>query len=373
MVWNPAEPYGDLPLLPLSREIETKAVLKATVEARAALAALDQASQRIPNPTVLINTIPLLEAQASSEIENIVTTTDKLFRYAQDEDDASDPATRETLRYRTALFTGWQAIQLRPLTVTTAVEVCTTIKQRQMDVRRLSGTVIANPVTRQTIYTPPTGERTIRDKLSNWGDFVHGTHGLDPLVVMAIAHYQFEAIHPFEDGNGRTGRIMNVLLLVEAGVLRLPILFLSRYLIEHRDDYYALLLAVTAEEKWEQWVLFILEGLRQTAESTLRKIDAVTELQKGVADAVRRITTGGANADLLSVLFEQPYVRIKNVIGRCHVSRPTATHWLNELVGAGVLRDIRMGRDRLFINTQFLHVLTRDEDVSTSHAEPTLF
>jgi Fic family protein len=190
---------------------------------------------------------------------------------------------------------------------------------------------------------------------------------------MAIAHYQFEAIHPFEDGNGRTGRVMNMLLLVEAQILNLPILFLSRYIIENRDVYYALLLAVTAEQKWEEWVLFVLEGLRQTAESTLRKIDAVVDLQGEAAAAVRGITPGGANADLLAVLFEQPYVRIKNVVERCHVSRPTATHWLNALVDAGVLHDQRVGRDRLFINTRFLKVLTRDEDVPVRRSEPTLF
>lgn len=373
MAWTASEPYNELPLLPPRVEIETKAVLKAAVEARAALAALDQASRRIANPTVLINTIPVLEAQASSEIENIVTTTDELFRFAEDEDAAREPATKETLRYRTALFAGWKAIQSRPLTVTTAVEVCTTIKQRQMDVRRLPGTTIANPVTRSAIYTPPVGEKLIRDKLTNWVDFVHGDHGLDPLVVMTVAHYQFEAIHPFEDGNGRTGRILNVLLLVEAGVLQLPVLFLSHYIIRKKDAYYSLLLDVTAKGSWEEWILFLLEGLRETALSTLHKIDAIAELERNMHAVVREITPGGANADLLAVLFEQPYSRIKNVMERCGVSRPTATHWLSALVEAGALRDMKIGRDRLFINTRFLNVLVRSEDVPSRTAEPTLF
>ncbi len=366
MAWTASDPYNELPLLPPRVEIETKAVLKAAVEARAALAALDQASRRIPNPSVLINTIPVLEAQASSEIENIVTTTDELFRFAEDEDSAPEPATKETLRYRTALFTGWQAIQSRPLTVTTAVEVCTTIKRRQMDVRKLPGTIIANPATRSAIYTPPVGEKLIRDKLANWVDFVHGDHGLDPLVVMAVAHYQFEAIHPFEDGNGRTGRILNVLLLVEAGVLQLPVLFLSHYIIRNKDAYYSLLLDVIAKGSWEEWILFLLEGLRETALSTLHKIDAIAELQRNMRAVIREITPGGANADLLAVLFEQPYSRIKNVMERCGVSRPTATHWLNELVAVGALKDLKIGRDRLFINTAFLNVLVRNEDVPSS-------
>lgn len=373
MTWVASEPYNELPLLPPRLDVETKAVLKATIAARAALAALDQASQRIPNPSVLINTIPLLEAQASSEIENIVTTTDQLFRFAQDEESATDAATKETLRYRTALFAGWQAIQKRPLTVTTAVDVCTTIKQRQMGVRKLPGTFIGNPVTKIATYTPPVGESLIRDKLSNWVDFVHSTKDWDPLVVMAVAHYQFEAIHPFEDGNGRTGRILNVLMLVDADILSLPVLFLSRYIIDNKDAYYSLLLEVTTDGRWEEWILYLLEGLRETAIATLHKIDAITEVQDRVHTAVRDVMPGGANADLLGVLFEQPYCRIKNVMERCGVSRPTATHWLNELVRAEVLRDVKAGRERLFINTAYFDVLTRTEHVPRRAPEPTLF
>lgn len=342
-------------------ELETYAVLKAAIQARASLAALDQASRRIHNPSVLINSIPLLEAQASSEIENIVTTADELFKFAQDASSNASPAVKETLRYRTALFAGYESAKARPLSVTTATEICSTIKQRDMSVRKRAGTYIGNPLSKRAIYTPPSGEETIRDKLSNWENFIHNSPDLDPLVVMAAAHYQFEAIHPFEDGNGRTGRILNVLLLIHTGLLELPILYLSRYIIEHKTAYYDLLLRVTTEGAWEEWLLFILRGLHVTARSTVTKIDAIDGLQRDTQDVIRRVTKAN-NADLLAVLFEQPYCRIANVIERCKVSRPTATSWLNGMVAAGVLEDVKVGRERLFINVRFFDLLTRSED-----------
>ena len=226
----------------------------------------------MPNPTVLINTIPLLEAQASSEIENIVTTTDALFRHLDDVAGA-DPATKETLRYRTALRVGFERTTERGITAGTARAVCTTIKGEQMDLRALPGTRIGNPATGEITYSPPEGRDRITELLSSWEHFVHRHDGMDPLVRMAVAHYQFEAIHPFPDGNGRTGRILNVLMLIEAGLLRQPVLYLSRYLIETKSDYYRLLLAVTADEAWEQWLLYILTGIEETSRSTIRGCD----------------------------------------------------------------------------------------------------
>jgi len=370
MTWDPATPYNALPELPPTIEIETKQVLKAAIEARAALATLDQAARRMTNPTVLINSIPLLEAQASSEIENIVTTADDLFKFAQDESAATNPATKETLNYRTALFAGIELMQARPLSSTTVVEVCTIVKGRVMDVRMLPGTDIGNPATQAAIYTPPSSESVIRTKIGNWEKFLHQPGNLDPLVAMAVAHYQFEAIHPFEDGNGRTGRIMNILMLMSAGLIDQPILYLSRYIIEKKDDYYRLLLGVTRDSNWEEWVLFVLEGIRKTALSTVAKIDQIQELQDETLAKIREATSA-ANADLLAVLFEQPYCRISNVVERCRVSRPTATNWLNALVRQGVLVDIRAGRERLFINSRFLELLVKPE--RAPDAEPTLF
>lgn len=361
MPWSPTVAYNDLPPLPPKTDVETKPILKAAIEARASLAALDQAAQRIPNPTVLLNSLPLLEAQASSEIENIVTTADDLFAFAQNEANAKNPATKETLRYRAALFAGIDLIRTRPISPSTAVEVCSIIHGRDVDIRWAPGTFIGNAATKEAIYTPPSGKAVLTEKLSDWARFVHSDDELDPLVRMAIAHYQFEAIHPFSDGNGRTGRIMNVLLLVEAGVLTHPLLYLSRYFIAHRQDYYRLLLEVTSMGAWEDWILFVLEGVRGTAASTISKIDGISSLQAEVMTAIRTVTRAGANADLLAVLFEQPYARIANVVERCHVSRPTATSWLNGLVAAGVLYDAKVGRERLFINSAFFELLVRDE------------
>lgn len=370
MAWRADAPYNDLPPLPPAEELETKAVLKLAIDARVALAALEQAASSIPNPTVLINSIPILEAQASSEIENIVTTTDELFKYALDENSAGNPATREALRYRTALFEGFRLAQSRPLNTTTAVEVCSIIKQREMPIRSLPGTYIGNPSTHEAIYTPPVGADVIADKLSNWEKFIHDSDQLDPLVVMAVAHYQFEAIHPFEDGNGRTGRVLNVLILIAAQVLSQPVLYLSRYIIENKSTYYRLLQRVTEEHDWQSWILFMLEGIRDTAVFTMKKIAAMKDLELHFHNRFRELF-GSVNADFLAILFEQPYSRIANVMARCAVSRPTATGWLNTLVEAELLVKITAGRERLYVNVMFMEALTRDED--TTAVAPTLF
>ena len=358
--WRSDVPYNDLPAPPGVEELETRAVLKAAIGANAALAQLDQAAASIPNPAVLINSIPLLEAQASSEIENIVTTTDALFRHL-DDDAGADPATRETLRYRTALRVGFERTVERGLTKATSVAVCSTITGREMDIRALPGTRIGNPATGEITYSPPEGRDLIADKLSEWERFIHGPDGMDPLVRMAAAHYQFEAIHPFSDGNGRTGRILNVLMVVDAGLLRQPLLYLSRYIIETKNDYYRMLLAVTADAAWEEWVLYILAGIEQTSRDTVRKIAAIRDLQDDFAHRARAASKGGANSELQSVLFEQPYCRIGTVMQRCEVSRPTATSWLNSLAEAGLLGDHKVGRDRLFVNREFLQLLMRRE------------
>lgn len=358
--WRPDRPYNELPPPPHADELETRPVLRAAISANKALAQLDQAAVSIPDPTVLINSLPVLEAQASSEIENIVTTTDELFRHL-DNDESADSATRETLRYRTALRIGCELATDRGVTSATAAAVCSAIKGREMNIRAVPGIRIANPATAEVIYSPPEGRDVVAEKLSDWERFVHREDGLDPLVRMAAAHYQFEAIHPFSDGNGRTGRILNVLILVDAGLLRLPVLYLSRYLIDSKNDYYRLLRSVTAESAWEEWVLYILTGVERTSRSTLRKIAAIRALQEDFGRRARAVSKGGGDSEFQSVLFEQPYCRINTVVERCGVSRPTATSWLGALAEAGLLQDVKVGRDRLFINRELLHLLIRPE------------
>ncbi|MFD3687082.1 Fic family protein [Nocardiopsis sp. NPDC058631] len=360
MLWSPDVPFNGLPPLPpAGLDLEPKPVLKATVQARTALATLAQAGQVLPNPNILIHAVPLLEAQASSEIENIVTTADELFKHA--DSGGGDHATKEALRYRSALFAGVESIRNRPLTSATAARICSELQGREMAIRAVAGTRIANPTTRQVVYAPPEGVDLIREKLSAWERFVHAEDDLDPLVRMAVAHYQFEAIHPFHDGNGRTGRVINILMLIEAGLLRDPILYLSRAIIARKNDYYRLLRAVTADGAWIEWVLYMLDVVRDSAVSTTRKIGAIRTCQEDIAERVRAATSGGRDAQFLAVLFEQPYCRINIVADRCDVSRQTASSWLHALVGAGLLRDVKVGRERLFVNHEFLDVLTRPE------------
>lgn len=360
MAWNPETPFNDRPALPPSGiDLEPKPVLKAAIEARSALAALAQAGQLLPHPNVLIHAVPLLEAQASSEIENIVTTADELFKHA--DSDGGDHATQEALRYRSALFAGVDAFRRRPLSTRTAAMICSRLQGREMDVRTLPGTRIANPVTHEIVYAPPEGPDLIRAKLADWERFVHAQDDLDPLVRMAVAHYQFEAIHPFHDGNGRTGRVINILMLMEAGLLDAPILYLSRSIIARKNDYYRLLRAVTAEGAWIEWINYMLEVVHESAVSTTRKIGSIRTCQDEIAQRARSATPGGRDAQFLAVLFEQPYCRISTVVDRCDVSRQTASTWLHALVDAGLLRDIKAGRERLFVNHEFLDVLIRPE------------
>ena len=375
MGWDPQTPYDDLPPLPPAGvELETREVLKATIAARAAVAALNQPAQRLPNPSVLLNVTSLLEAQASSEIENIVTTSDALFKFAEDEG-ASDQATKEAFRYRTALLEGVDAIRSRPLTFGTCERVCSRIKDREMRIRAVPGTRVDNPTSGEVIYSPPEGMATIRAKLGDWAAFLHAEEdGLDPLVRMAVAHYQFEAIHPFHDGNGRTGRIVNILMLIEAGLLTEPVLHLSRFIIGHRSDYYRLLRDVTEHAAWEPWIRYLLEAVEQTAVTTLAKVDAIDRAQAEISALARDASIGGRNADFLAVLFEQPYCRIRTVVARCGVARQTASTWLGQLVDADVLTTYQFGRERLFVNHRFLEVLLRDElTESARRSDQTLF
>ena len=256
MNWNPEAPYNDLPKLPPDlQQIETRNVLKACINARAAIAELKTAGELIPDQGLLINILPMLEAKDSSRIENIVTTSDQLFQYA-DRADGADPATKEALRYRTALYDGYTHLETYPLCTNTAIAICTKLRAIQTDIRKTPGTVLRDQ-NNSVVYTPPVGEDTIRNLLANWEQFIHGDDDLDPLVKMAIAHYQFECIHPFPDGNGRTGRILNILYLIQNELLSLPILYLSRFILERRSDYYMLLRRVTEEGDWELSLIHI--------------------------------------------------------------------------------------------------------------------
>jgi Fic family protein len=358
--FDPSRPYDALAPLPPKADIETRAILKACIDARAAVAALRQAGALIPNQGVLINTIPLLEAQASSEIENFVTTTDALFKYSQLDPEHADPATKEALRYRTALRLGVESLKAKPLRTSTAVAVCSTIKGQEMAIRRVPGTKLTNAAKNEVIYTPPVGEALLREKLTNWERFIHDETEIDPLVRMAVAHYQFEAIHPFTDGNGRTGRVLNELMLVEHGLLDIPVLYLSRYVIRNKADYYRLLLDVTREGSWEKWILYVLTGVRDTAAWTAGKIEAVRKLMTDTTEHVRVRAAKVYSRELVELIFVQPYCRIQNIVDAGLGHRQTASTYLKALTEIGVLKEVKVGREKLFIHPKFVALLTSE-------------
>lgn len=365
--WNPEIAYNLLPELPPSEDLETKEILKQTILARAALAELKQAAELIPNQSMLINTLPVMEAKASSEIENIMTTTDKLFQSLQFDHEEHDPATKEALQYRTALFAGYKSLEKLPLCTKTAVLVCSEIKGREMDIRKVSGTALRNGLTGETIYTPPVGEQLIRDKLANWEKFIHQNDVLDPLIILAVAHYQFEAIHPFTDGNGRTGRILNSLLLIDKGLLSLPILYLSRYIIQNKSDYYRLLLSVTRNNNWQDWIIYILKGIEDTAIWTVKKIEAIRALLEDTKIYIRNRLPQIYQRELVDLLFEQPYTRILNLEKAGIAKRQTASKYLKELCDIGVLEEITVGRDKLFIHVKLMELLRGESNQFTSY------
>ncbi len=256
-------PFNDLPPLPPSTELESKAILKKAISASRALAELKGMAERMPNQAMLIDSLVLQEARASSEIENILTTNDEIFKAASDESLPASGEAKEVLRYRQALNHGFRQIKSRPLATGLFIEIAQLIKQTDFGLRRMPGTRIANS-RGETIYTPPEGEAVIRDKLRELENFMHADDGLDLLVKMALVHYQFEAIHPFTDGNGRSGRILNILYLVDRGLLNLPVLYLSRYIIDHKAAYYEGLRRVTEEGAWGDWLLYMLDAVEQT-------------------------------------------------------------------------------------------------------------
>ena len=367
-VWRADKPWNQLPPLPPAAELETKAVLKQCITARAALAELKQAAELIPNQTMLINTLPLLEAKDSSEIENIVTTADQLFQYAQGGDNLANAATKEALRYRTALYAGYQSLATRPLCTATAVDVCRTIKAADLDIRRTPGTQLINDRTGAVIYTPPEGEACLRDLLANWERFLHNQTELDPLVRMAVGHYQFEAIHPFADGNGRTGRVLNILYLIQAELLTLPILYLSRHIIAHKADYYRLLLNTTRTGNLEPWVIFMLQAVEETAKWTTAKIAAIRTLAEHTTAHVRERLPKIYTRELVDVIFEQPYCRIGNLVEKNIAQRQSASRYLKELTAIGVLREVQAGKEKLFIHPKLMQLLADDRNAFTPYA-----
>lgn len=360
MMLDPNRPYNDLPQLPPKADVETRPILKKWGLARTALAELRLAGPLIPDPAVLISSIPLLEAKDSSEIENIVTTNDALFREASLGDEEGDPGAKEALRYRAALYHGLEALKQRPLSTRIAIEVCQLITGVQLDIRAIPVN-LKNRHTGEIIYTPPAQQDRLRDLLANWERYLHAQEDeLDPLIRMTVLYYQFEAIHPFEDGNGRTGRILNVLSLIQNGLLDLPTLYLSRHILRTRGDYYRLLGRVTSHHEWEPWILYMLTAVEETSNWTTRKIKAIRALMDHTDEIIKAGAPKIHSYDLLQLIFTQPYSRIGNLISRGIAKRQTASTYLKELVRLGVLEEEKVGRDKIFLHRKYLDLLSSD-------------
>ena len=362
-MFDPHRPYNDLPdLRDIANDVETREVLKLCVEARTALAELKHAGRLLPNQDVLVNTLPLLEAQASSEIENIVTTRDALFRQATiSNEDLADPATKEALRYRTALKTGFDELGKLPLATGTALKICRTIKNTELDIRKQTGTALGKEGSREVIYTPPEGESRIRDLLNDLFTFMHEREDIDPLIRMAIGHYQFEAIHPFTDGNGRTGRILNVLFLIEKDLIDLPTLYMSGYINSHKGDYYRLLQQTTRTRNWGDWLTYMITAVRESAAKSCEKINAIRSQMEATEQYIKKRLPKLPTKNLSEQMFNHPYSRIQNLVDAGIGERQSASKYLHALEKIGVLTSLKSGRDKLFINTAFLNLLLDDE------------
>lgn len=373
-MFDPKRPFDLPPLLngsvPMG-EWESISVLRACIQANKALAALKEAAALLPNPDVMLSSLVLLESKASSEIENIVTTTDELFQYAAKDPARADLAVKETLQYRESLYHGLDQLRTRPLATTLIEEICSKTKGMEMRVRKVPGTALVNARTQETIYTPPQGEANLREKLADWERFCHAEETdsarggeIDPLVRMAVLHYQFEAIHPFLDGNGRTGRVLNLLYLVDKGLLTSPVLYLSRYILNHRNRYYALLLAVSREgsvEAWQQWLLYMLEAVRETAVWTLEKIKAISQLMQNTHEQIQRDTKLGNQKGLVELIFRLPYCRAADVVEAQIAKRQTAAVYLQTLVTTGLLQMQGNGREKLYLNHRLIDLLKNED------------
>jgi len=345
--------------LPLNRDFETKTVLKKSVEANKALAELKGTARSIPNQSILINALALQEAKDSSEIENIVTTHDELYRSMVSSSNVSNAA-KEVQRYREALYRGFELIKEHGLLLKRhIVEIQGVLEENDAGFRTQVGTALRNERTGEVVYMPPQDPEVIQQLMDNLEQYINDKtlDAYDPLVRMAIIHYQFESIHPFYDGNGRTGRIINILYLILNELLDLPVLYLSSYIIRTKADYYRLLNEVRTKDAWEEWILYILEGIRQTSLESVRLIESITELIQDTKVELRTKLPKLYSKDLLELLFKHPYTKIGFLVEELGITRKTAGLHLRAIEEIGILESVKMGRDVYFVNKKLFALL----------------
>lgn len=346
--------------LPIARDVENKTILKKTAKAHQALAELKGVANSIPNESILINTLSLQEAKDSSAIENIVTTHDELFQSDVFTQQFKSIAAKEVFNYARALQSGFRMVKNNGLLINSYIlDIQAELEENNAGFRKVPGTALKNDKTGEVVYTPPQHKDEIIDLMKNLEEFINNPDlsDLDPLVKMAIIHHQFESIHPFYDGNGRTGRIINILYLVKEELLKIPILYLSRYINVNKADYYRLLQEVRDNDNWEDWILFMLEGVEQTSRQTIVLIEGIKKEMAVFKNKMRTDLPKIYSQDLLNNLFRHPYTKIEFVMKELNVSRITATRYLDELVRIGLLEKLKMGRDNYYINVALLHLL----------------
>jgi Fic family protein len=350
-------PYNDLPLLPPDADIETKAILRKTISAGRALAQLNGTLLNLPNPTLFLDTIYLQEAKASSEVENIITTNDELYKSLVADRKVEDFATKEVLSYKEALWSGLEQLQTKPfITTNLCINIVKCIKQNDASIRILPGTTLSN-TQGEIIYTPPTGESVIRDKLSNLEKFINEDDSIDPLIKMALMHYQFEAIHPFADGNGRTGRILLLLYLKLSGLLDTPAIYLSEYIIKNKTEYYRRLQGVTEKNEWEAYILYMLDMIEDTATRGLERLNKITATMEQIAGEIKHQLPKIYSKDLIEILFRLPYTKRQNLIDENIGNPKTVGMYLQKLEESGFLRSVRVGKEKLYLNQKLLKIL----------------
>lgn len=360
MSFDPNKPYNDLPLLPPKAELDTKAVLKKSISANKALAELKGIAELIPNQNILLNTLVLEEARDSSAIENVITTRDKLYEALAISSPKIDPATKEVLNYRKALWKGFNDVKRKGfLSTNMIINIQSELVETNAGIRKLPGTVLQNDATKEVIYTPPVGEANIRTLLKNFEDYINSANGIDPLIKLAVLHYQFESIHPFYDGNGRIGRIINVLCLALNELIDLPILYLSSYIIKNRPDYYRLLREVTYNKNWEPWISYMLDAIESTATDTSAKIKKIKKLLDDTIIEVKEKSPKIYSKELVELLFHQVYCSINFLVENKIALRKTASKYLKALAAIGVLREEKVGKEIIYINERLFKLFKK--------------
>jgi Fic family protein len=354
--------HDNIILLPLPFEVETKKVLKKAAAAHAALAELKGVCRTIPNEAILVNTLILQEAKESSAIENIITTHDELFRADLFSEHISR-ATKEVLNYANGLRLGLRLVKENGfLSNNFVLQIQAALEQNKAGFRKVPGTVLKNDQTGEIVHTPPQDYDTILTLMSNLEQFINeADNDIDVLVKMAIVHHQFETIHPFYDGNGRTGRIINILYLVLNGLLDFPVLYLSRYIILNKAAYYRLLQTVRTAGEWEEWILYMLEGVKQTAQETIILIGEIRQLMDNYKREMKQKLPKIYSKDLLENLFKHPYTKIDSLQKDLAVSRPTTIKYLNALVAKGFLERHKVGRETYYLNVPLFEIFLKNK------------